>query len=184
MQTDQSQLLGYSSDSDTEKLRYALEERELLQEQVLTLQLELAERDRQLQALEQELKVTNHDLSVALCLPCLSLTSAQELAKQILASNKSVHDSLAELLSGVYGLPVRSQDITPQLMPTLKLTTPSAFELTCSSTHNGSFKGENSELKRQLLLLRVLMANLKVQTQDLKARTQSVQFLVKKGKDF
>ena len=63
---------------------------------------------QQLKDTEDELRSTNQELCNALMLERVSLDSAKELAKTILKSKKSASESLAELLSAIYG---------PQVLP-------------------------------------------------------------------
>lgn len=95
-------------EAQTERLR---EQVEFQGELVESLKLKLRYQEQELQEAEQELVYTNRDLCNALILEGVCLETAKELAKTILKSKKSVSESLAELLTAIYGSSVRSEEL-------------------------------------------------------------------------
>ena len=103
--------------TDDERLLVAENQIELLHEQiellheqiefwrklVESLNLELHDKEQQLQAIEQELNYTNKELCSALMFERVNLAEAKELSKTILKNNKSASQSLADVLSAIYG---------------------------------------------------------------------------------
>lgn len=87
-------------DAEIEFLRQQLE----LLKQELDCECQLTQAYRQeLQDIESDLRRKEKELSTALLnLQMLELDRAKELAKSIVKSNKSVSESLAQLLSGIY----------------------------------------------------------------------------------
>ncbi|MBD1836474.1 hypothetical protein H6F61_28285 [Cyanobacteria bacterium FACHB-472] len=84
---------------------------ELLQEQVESLKQELHYKELELQEIQQELIFTNQELCAALAVKQLTLNEAKELAKRILASQNITGESLSELLSAIYGTPVKADEL-------------------------------------------------------------------------
>ncbi|MBD2004756.1 MULTISPECIES: hypothetical protein [Cyanophyceae] len=84
---------------------------ELLQEQVESLKQELHYKELELQEIQQELIFTNQELCAALTVKQLTLDEAKELAKSILASQNITGESLSELLSAIYGTPVKADEL-------------------------------------------------------------------------
>lgn len=104
--------------TDDERLLVAENQIELLCEQiefwrelVESLNLELHEKEQQLQAIEQELNYTNKELCSALMLERVNLAEAKKLSKTILKNNKSASKSLADLLSAIYGSQVQPEEL-------------------------------------------------------------------------
>lgn len=94
-----------------ERLSVALEENQLLREQVeswrkLTQSLEL-----ELQETQQELEFTNQDLRNALKSNQLEFEQAIELAQTILKRKKSAGESLAQLLTAIYGRAIKQEEL-------------------------------------------------------------------------
>jgi len=84
---------------------------ELLQEQVESLKQELHYKELELQQIQQELIFTNQELCAVLTVKQLTLNEAKELAKNILASQNITGESLCELLSAIYGTPVKADEL-------------------------------------------------------------------------
>ncbi|MBD1905816.1 hypothetical protein NDI37_09320 [Funiculus sociatus GB2-A5] len=84
---------------------------ELLQEQVESLKQELHYKELELQQIQQELIFTNQELCAVLTVKQLTLDEAKELAKNILASQNITGESLCELLSAIYGTPVKADEL-------------------------------------------------------------------------
>jgi chromosome segregation ATPase len=84
---------------------------ELLQEQVESLKQELHYKELELQQIQQELIFTNQELCAVLTVKQLTLNEAKELAKNILASQNITSESLCELLSAIYGTPVKADEL-------------------------------------------------------------------------
>ncbi|WP_206756644.1 hypothetical protein [Aerosakkonema funiforme] len=89
---------------------------EILRQQIEMLNQELRGKELQLQELEQELSFTNEQLC-AYSSQQLTFKEAKELAKYLLASQKSSSESLAELLSAIYGYYVKGNDLKPTNRP-------------------------------------------------------------------
>ena len=87
------------------------EQVEFFREQIETLNLELAYTQQQIQDLDQELRYTNQDLCHALRSHKLEHGEAKQLAQKILKSNKSTSQSLAELLTAIYGCATPSEEL-------------------------------------------------------------------------
>lgn len=84
---------------------------ELLREQVESLKQELHYKELELQHIQQELIYTNQELCAVLRIKQLTLDEAKELAKSILASQNITGESLCELLSAIYGTPVKAYEL-------------------------------------------------------------------------
>lgn len=111
--------------TDDERLLVAENQIELLHEQiellheqiefwrklVESLNLELHDKEQQLQAIEQELNYTNKELCSALMFERVNLAEAKELSKTILKNNKSASQSLADVLSAIYGSQVQPEEL-------------------------------------------------------------------------
>lgn len=97
------------SEDEVEILREQVER----QKQQLRYALQLTEEYRQeLELTEHELMLVQQELSTLLMSSVkLELDEAKELAKTILKSNKSASESLAELLSVIYGCEVKPEEL-------------------------------------------------------------------------
>jgi len=58
-----------------------------------------------------KMSMLNHELQNVLRLEQLNVDKAKLLARSILSSDKSISESLAELLSGIYGILVTADDL-------------------------------------------------------------------------
>jgi septal ring factor EnvC (AmiA/AmiB activator) len=94
------------------------EEIGVLREQVESQHQDLVYRNQQVQAIEEELKATNQELyaincelNAALLSECMTLSKAKKLAKTLVASERPIRESLAELLSAIYGIRVAPQEL-------------------------------------------------------------------------
>ncbi|MEI2583358.1 hypothetical protein [Scytonema sp. PRP1] len=109
-----------------EEIKFLREQVEFLRELVESQKLYLQHKENQLQELEQELKMTNEELFTALTLDascpfrgnlrlknleCLTLFEAKEVAKTILKSEKLKSESVAELLTVIYGEKVKPEEL-------------------------------------------------------------------------
>lgn len=91
---------------------------EILSEELEILKHEL-DNERQLtkayyqevKLLEDELSATNRELCAALMAQKLELDDAKELAKSIAKNNNSLRESLAKLISAIYGSPVKPDQV-------------------------------------------------------------------------
>lgn len=117
MQKDQS-ACQYTVQAAEERLLAALDQIEILHEQVDFWRTLVKSSNQVLQAVEQELQetqqelvYTSNDLCDALMFQTLELDKAQEFAKQILTSQKSTIESLAELLTVIYKAKVKREDL-------------------------------------------------------------------------
>ena len=70
-----------------------------------------AEADQEIQAMQADLRATNKELCNLAATQKLDFDEAKELAMIIIESNKSVGESLAELLSSIYGIPTNSREL-------------------------------------------------------------------------
>jgi predicted nucleic acid-binding Zn-ribbon protein len=91
---------------------------EILREQIETLNQELQYERQLVEEYAQELTYThsemgmlNHELQNVSRLEKLKVDKAKLLALSILSSDKSISESLAELLSGIYGILVTADDL-------------------------------------------------------------------------
>jgi len=91
---------------------------EILREQIETLNQELQYERQLVEEYAQELTYThsemgilNHELQNVFRLEKLKVDKAKLLALSILSSDKSISESLAELLSGIYGILVTADDL-------------------------------------------------------------------------
>ena len=109
-----------------EEIKFLREQVEFLRELVESQKLHLQEKENQLQEVEEELKATNKDLHIALWLDAscpfwgnlhlenlenLTLFEAKEVAKTILKSEKLKSESIAELLTLIYGKKVKPEEL-------------------------------------------------------------------------
>lgn len=91
---------------------------ELLREQVETLRQQLEYERQIVEQYQQELLCTNDEMSIinkelqnALRLEKLKLDKAMRLAQHLSSSHQSTSESLAELLSAIYGVLVTADDL-------------------------------------------------------------------------
>ncbi len=91
---------------------------EILQEQIETLKQELQYEQQLVEEYDQELRYTHSEMSVLNCevqnlynLEKLNFAKAKFFAQSILNSDKSISESLAQLLSGIYGVLVTADDL-------------------------------------------------------------------------
>jgi uncharacterized coiled-coil DUF342 family protein len=110
-----------------EEINFLPEQVEFLRELVDSQNQRLQHKNQHLQELQQELKATNQELCVALLMPevnfpCwsnlsleglahLTLFEAKELAKTILKTQKCASESVAELLTIIYGEEVKPEEL-------------------------------------------------------------------------
>ena len=91
---------------------------ELLYEQIETLEQELQHKDKVVEQYQQELMCTisemsivNNELQHILSLKKLEVDEAIRVTQNILTSNKSTSESLAELVSTIYGISVTADQL-------------------------------------------------------------------------
>lgn len=98
------------SDKDTE-IEFLRQQLELLKQE-LDCECQLTQAYcQQLQDTESELKRVEEKLNIILKVQMLGLERAKELAKSIVKSNKSVRESLAQLISDIYNLTVKPAEL-------------------------------------------------------------------------
>ncbi|MBD1928587.1 hypothetical protein H6F74_20380 [Trichocoleus sp. FACHB-90] len=141
---------------------------ELLHEQVESLKQELHYKELELQHIQQELIFTNQELCAVLAVKQLTLDEAKELAKSILASQNITGESLCELLSAIYGTPVKADELQQ---------TDTASSITClTNAHPNNapdpFKG--SELRTKFTSLAEQSDKLQAQSNRLKQQANEV----------
>ncbi len=117
--------------NDTLALEHTVE---LLREQIETLNQELQYERQLVEEYAQELAYThsemsmlNYELQNVFRLEKLKVDKAKLLARSILSSDKSTSESLAELLSGIYGILVTADDLE-QIKQKLTRRTPYTFK--------------------------------------------------------
>jgi chromosome segregation ATPase len=154
--------------TDAQRVLALQEELEVLQEQVESLKRELCEKDEQLQQQEEELKLTNqelYDMNDELCVVYQSkhftLEEAKELAQTILAGKQPIGESLAQLLSAIYGSPVEAGELEPEQLPQLEPSLSKKGELKEVISRFIRFGTQFNQLEARLLVLRTLSASLK-----------------------
>lgn len=147
---------SYIHSATDERLLAAQDEINLLREQLefsreLTesLKLESRYKDRQLQEVEQELKYTNHDLCTALMLEQVCFEEAKELAKTILKSKKPVSQSLAELLSAIYGSTVKIEEVEQIDRSSITIMPLKSAEANMTVTNSRNLKERSEKLSVQ-----------------------------------
>lgn len=106
------------SSCDSLKIAAMEDEIQLLHEQIATFQQELrCQWDliesycQELKHVESEQRETYKELCNAYMVGRLELDEAKELASSIVNNNKSVRESLAQLLSAIYNSPVKTSDL-------------------------------------------------------------------------
>lgn len=146
------------------------EEVEFLFEQVKSQKLYLQYLEQQLQQIQEELTYTNQEMeymnselsSIFSSLP-MTLDQAKESAKTILASQKPTRESLAQLLSAIYGSVVEPWELglrerPPLMNPNLKIRA----EL-------DAFSAKRKQLQAEMLQLKALFASFKIHLNSLLA---------------
>lgn len=133
----------------------------------------LHHKKQELQEIEQELTATNHELHTIFskeCLARLTLSEAKEQASIILKSEKSLSESLAELLGAIYGVPVKLEElkeIEELSMKTNDLATSVDNEIVAKSnkfrTHSKQFQAQYNELGCRLVALKASLTKLREQ---------------------
>lgn len=77
---------------------------------------------------ERELRRVKNELSTLLTLPMLGLAQAKELAKNIVNSKKSISESLANILNGIYNSTVRPGELGQIDMSLFTITSSSSSD--------------------------------------------------------
>jgi uncharacterized coiled-coil DUF342 family protein len=103
-----------------DELELAREQIEFWRELVDSLNLELRDKEQRIQQLEQELMHTNQELCNAFMLQKLEANEAIEFAQKILQNQKSVNESLAELLTAISNRAIKPKELAQMdsLIPT------------------------------------------------------------------
>ncbi|MBP5976359.1 hypothetical protein HW132_27425 [Brasilonema sp. CT11] len=144
----------------------------------------LHHKKQELQEIEQELTATNHELHTIFskeCLPRLTLSEAKEQASIILKSDKSLSESLAELLGAIYGVPVKLEklkEIEELSLRTNDLATSVDNEIVAKSkevrARSKQLKAQYNELGCRLVALKASLRKFQEQcTQFRKIREQN-----------
>lgn len=141
---------------------------ELLQEQVESLKQELHYKELELQQIQQELIFTNQELCAVLTVKQLTLNEAKELAKNILASQNITGESLCELLSAIYGTPVKADEL--QQIDTASSIT----RLTNAHPNNAPDPLRGSELRTKFTSLAEQSDKLQVRSNRLRQQANEV----------
>lgn len=136
------------------------EQIEFSHEQIETLNLELRYKEQQIQQIEQELTDTNRDLSDVLMSQNLEFGEAKQLAQKILNSNKSASESLAELLTAIYGCATKSEEL--EHLDSLSVIT------------NSSISAETAQMVAHLKEITAYLKQLHTQYKDLHSQFASL----------
>ncbi|HEY9876576.1 MAG TPA: hypothetical protein V6D12_24330 [Candidatus Obscuribacterales bacterium] len=120
------------------------------------------EADQELQAMQADLRATNKELCNLITAQKLEFDEAKELAMGIIESNKSVGESLAELLSSIYGTPVTSSELEP--IKEAELTEPTSRKENFDRWSRGRIKVEDryEEFKNNITSLELVLFNLRL----------------------
>ena len=94
-----------------DELELSREQIEFWRELVDSLNLELRDKEQRIQQVEQELMYTNQELCNAFMLQKLEPDEAIEFAQKILQNQKSVSESLAELLTAIYNRAIKPKEL-------------------------------------------------------------------------
>jgi|SRR5919199_2990852 hypothetical protein len=175
METDRSE---QAISTDAERALALQEQMEILQEMVESQKLYLEVHEQQLLELKEQLRYANQEIEcmnqelqdmyyqspTAFSSKCLTLDEAKKLALIILASEKPTQDSLAQLLSAIYGSTVELWELEQR-------PTPSPIELnpTIRSDIDRSF-AEYKQLKVQFKELGTRYVTLKAVFNKFKAQ--------------
>jgi hypothetical protein len=136
-----------------------------LQQQLLVLTQELTDANQQMEYFNQEIQDMYSQGCAALNSKNLTLDGAKEIAKTILASEKSTIDSLALLLSEIYGSPVESWELEQR-------QTPSPIELNPTIRNDIDGFDASEKLRLQCTKLGIRFVALKARFNKLKAQHQ------------
>lgn len=103
---------------------------------------------------ERELRRVKNELSTLLTLPMLELDQAKELAKNIVNSKKSVSESVANLLNGIYNSTVKPGELTQVDWSIFTITSSSSSDRMTAmfielEADLGEFKSQFGEFKAQ-----------------------------------
>lgn len=121
-----------------------------------------AESDQEIQAMQADLKATNNELCNLLATQRLELDEAKELAMSIIASNKSVGESLAELLSSIYGIPASSSELECIKEAGLAESTSRADNSERWSRERINVEGGYEDFKNHITSLELVLFNLRL----------------------
>jgi len=94
-----------------EQVEFLREQIDSLHQLVERLDLDLLNKQQQIQALEQELAQTNKELCHALTPHQQEITKVKQLAQQIGQRQQSISESLAALLNAIYGCAILAKEL-------------------------------------------------------------------------
>jgi septal ring factor EnvC (AmiA/AmiB activator) len=146
------------------------EEVEFMSEQIQSQKLYLKYLEQQLQQLQEELSDTNQEMeyinselcSIFSSLP-MTLDQAKESAKTILASQKPTRESLAQLLSAIYGSIVEPWELgLRESPPSININLKIRAEIDALSARRKQLKAERKQLKAEMLQLKTLFASCQI----------------------
>lgn len=157
------------------RLEMISSEMEWLREQIRSLQQTLAHQDREQQAVEQELHATYSELEVMnrevhhLMTEAKQLTcnEAKEFAKALLAEGQTPSETLARLLSKIYGRTITTGELIQSQSPTSHSGALVVNERFTPPTKHSS---RQEEWRAQYLALKSLTATFKAQFTQLQAQ--------------
>lgn len=157
-----------TSNNCAEEMLDHSEEVEFMREQVQSQKLYLQYLEQQLQQLQKELSYTEQEveyMNSELCslfssLP-MTLDQAKESAKTILASRKPTRESLAQLLSTIYGSIVEPWELGVRESPPPMNSAPKI------KAELDAFSARRKQLKAEMLQLKALFASFKIHVDSL-----------------
>jgi hypothetical protein len=94
-----------------DRIIFLEEEHEILFEQLKSLEQEIHYERHQLKLTEDELNYTKQELCNAVILQKLELDEAKEFAKLLVESNNCVSESIAAILTNIYGILVKPEEL-------------------------------------------------------------------------
>ncbi len=162
----------------SEQIALLHEQLEFCHELVKSLNLELDYQQQKQQELEQELVHTNSELCEALMLEQVCLEEAKAIAETILKSKKSVSESLSELLSAIYGSPVKLTELeTDKLEITKPLRSANANNIVQNLRELREYSKQNyaqfKELGFQFISLRARYIEFNVRSAELRNKLKA-----------
>ncbi len=150
------------------------EQLEFSREQIETLNLQLGYKEQELEQIEQELTHTNRDLSNAVIFQKVEYGEARQLAQKILNSNKSASESLAQLLTAIYGCATPPEEL--EHLDSLSIITNSSTSAETDQivARLKEVKARSKQLYSQYKDLHFQFANLKNTFVKVKARSKQL----------
>ncbi len=114
------------------------------------------------------------ELRTALSRERLTLEQAKELAKTILASEKPPRESLAQLLSAIYGETVEALELGQRQMQPLKISHSRMADLERFFAERTSWNAQVNEFRTEVVEFRDRVARLKAQYEEWYVQNQDI----------